>query len=99
MVQAIGGTATNTTYASPGKAAGLEYQLSRYQKQLSECVNCASAKTPQGKADIEAISGKISSLRLRIDEVVSGITTRPPESASAAAAAPPGVGGKIDVFA
>ncbi|EGF31446.1 hypothetical protein IMCC9480_3939 [Oxalobacteraceae bacterium IMCC9480] len=99
MVQAIGGTATNTTTTSPANAAGLQYQLSRYQKQLSECVNCASAKTPQGKADIEAISGKISSLRLRIDEVASGSVVRPPESANAAATAPAGVGGKIDVFA
>ncbi|MEB0136213.1 hypothetical protein QN362_12800 [Actimicrobium sp. CCC2.4] len=98
MVQAIGGTATNVTYSNSARAAGLEYQLSRYQKQLSECVNCASAKTPQGKADIEAISGKISSLRLRIDEVASGSAARQPASANAAAA-PAGVSGKIDVFA
>jgi hypothetical protein len=45
MVQAVGGTTATSAFSGPAKAAGLEYQLQRYQKQLSECVNCASAKT------------------------------------------------------
>ncbi|MDY7574176.1 hypothetical protein [Actimicrobium sp. CCI2.3] len=101
MVQAVGGPAANTSFSVPAKTAGLEYQLTRYQKQLSECVNCASAKTAQGKAAIEAISGKINSIRLRIDEVASSSTVRQITSAIATPAAPTAIGstGTIDVFA
>lgn len=49
--------------------ARLEAQLARYQKQLSDCVNCDSSKTAEGKAQIEAISAKISALKERIDKV------------------------------
>ena len=96
MVQAVGGTAATSAFSGPAKAAGLEYQLQRYQKQLSECVNCASAKTAQGKATIEAISGKISSIRLRIDEVASSNSVT---VAASAAATPTGLTGTINVFA
>ncbi len=101
MVQAVGGTAATSTFSGPAKAAGLEYQLQRYQKQLSECVNCASAKTAQGKANIEAISGVISSLRVRIDAVASTNPVRQVASATAApvAATATGSTGSIDVFA
>ena len=101
MVQAVGGTAATSISSGPAKAAGLEYQLLRYQKQLSECVNCASAKTAQGKATIEAISGKISSIRLRIDAVASSNPVRQVASAVAAPAAgtTAGLDGTINVFA
>ena len=101
MVQAIGGAAANSAFSGPAKAAGLEYQLTRYQKQLTECVNCASAKTAAGKAAIEAISGKISSIRLRLDEVASSNPVRQVASAVAtpAAATSTGLTGIIDVFA
>lgn len=101
MVQAISGTAATSTSTSPASTAGLQYQLSRYQQQLSECVNCASAKTAQGKATIEAISGKISSIRLRIDEVGSSKPVQPAASAVAipSAVTATGLNGTIDVFA
>ncbi len=101
MVQAVGGAAATSAFSGPAKAAGLEYQLTRYQKQLSECVNCASAKTAQGKATIEAISDKISSIRLRLDEVASSNPVRQvaPAIGVAAAASSTGLTGTIDVFA
>ncbi|MFZ6645171.1 FlxA-like family protein [Undibacterium sp. TJN25] len=71
MVQAIApDTAAATSAASSGSAsAALQAQLDRYQKELSDCVNCASAKTPEGKTQIDDISSKISDLKSRIDKV------------------------------
>ena len=62
---AYGGGVTRTP------AAGLEAQLVRYQKELADCVNCESAKTPEGKERIQTISNKISEVRARIDEIDS----------------------------
>jgi hypothetical protein len=39
-------------YGGGPSATSLQAQLQRHEKQLSECVNCESAKTPQGKADM-----------------------------------------------
>lgn len=47
-------------------AAALLAQLQRLQQQLSDCVNCASAKTPAGKADADALRGRISQVEARI---------------------------------
>lgn len=69
MVQAIGSSAVSGSVNTGAAAAGLEAQLVRYQKQLSECVNCDSSKTAEGKAEIQAISSKISDVRERIDKV------------------------------
>jgi len=69
MVQAIGSSAAGGAVDSGAGAAGLQAQLVRYQKQLSECANCASSKTAEGKAEIQAISGRISEIRARIDKV------------------------------
>ncbi|GGC60326.1 hypothetical protein [Undibacterium terreum] len=84
MVQAITTSAgTGAAAASSGAAsAALEAQLERYQKELSDCVNCASAKTPEGKAQIDDISSKISSLKTRIEKVGDA---RPGESTDGSA--------------
>lgn len=71
MVAAIG----STTLPSPGSTgtgspiAGLEAQIQRYQKQLSDCVNCDSAKTIEGKQNIQQISDKISTVKAKIEEL------------------------------
>lgn len=69
MVQAIGSSAVSGSISTGAAAVGLEAQLVRYQKLLSECVNCDSSKTAKGKADIQAISVKISEVRERIDRI------------------------------
>ncbi len=69
MVQAIGSPAAYGAANSGAGTAGLQAQLARYQKQLSECVNCESSKTAEGKAEIQAISGRISEVKERIDKV------------------------------
>ena len=47
---------------------GLDAQLGRLQKELAECVNCASAKTTDGQAKIQAVSDKISAIKSRIND-------------------------------
>ena len=71
MAQAITaagtGAATGATPAgNPSSVAALQAQLDRYQKELSDCVNCSSAKTEAGKQNIQDISGKISDLKAKI---------------------------------
>lgn len=67
MVQSISasGTAPVSASGSPS-ATSLQAQLQRYQQQLSDCVNCDSAKTPEGKAAIQAIAAKVSQVEQKI---------------------------------
>lgn len=51
-----------------GSAVGLEAQLERCRKQLSDSVNCTSSKTPEGKARIEELSNRISEIKTRIEK-------------------------------
>ncbi len=82
--------------------ASLQAQLQRYQQKLSDCVNCPSANTRQGKADILSIAAHISQVRQSIAEIDSsqsarsGSTTQPVGSAASASAH---LGSVIDVFA
>jgi len=103
---AIGASTTpSTAYGSGGpSAASLQAQLQRYQQQLSDCVNCASAKTPQGKADIQAISARISEVKQSIAQTDQA-PANPADAVAPAStpASPPfqfsGVGNVINVFA
>ncbi|MES2072139.1 MAG: hypothetical protein V4488_17420 [Pseudomonadota bacterium] len=71
MVLAIASDAITGSLASSGVAgAALEAQLERYQKELADCVNCSSAKTSGGKAQIAELSGKISDLKTRMEKVL-----------------------------
>ncbi len=74
MVQAIGSSAT-VSAINPSNAgfalASLQAQLARYQQQLSDCVNCASSKTLEGKEQIQSVSAKIRQVSARIDQVNS----------------------------
>lgn len=46
-------------------------ELDRLEKQLSDWVNCASAKTSAGRAKIAEISGKIGAVKARSEHVES----------------------------
>lgn len=89
-------TARATTSAQPSQAS-LRAQLQRFEQQLSDCVNCASANTPRGKADIAAIAARISQVQQRLAQAADG-----PAQARAPAPAP-GVNVRmrstIDVYA
>jgi hypothetical protein len=90
MVQAINSSSSASAYPGGSPAfASLQAQLQRFEQQLSECINCASAETPRGKADIEAISARIGQLKGRIAQA----------DAPAPARAVAGLGGTIDVYA
>lgn len=69
MVSAVAGAAVRayTPPAAPAAPADSQAQLQRLQHQLSDNVNCASAKTSQGKATIAAIQEKISALKDQMD--------------------------------
>ncbi len=116
MSPLTGSTAGATDIADVAPvAAALLSQLQRLQQQLAESMNGAAAKTPEGKAAIDAIRGRISQLEQRIahsDQVGerreaqlrAGKTEPAASLASGAgtvtqAASSSGVGGTIDVFA
>lgn len=63
------GSSTSLTLSSPVKPKpGLDPELAKLQKELSACVNCDSAKTAKGKANIQAITGKINTIKARVEE-------------------------------
>jgi hypothetical protein len=106
MPQAIAiGTPSAATTAYGGGApstASLQAQLQRYQKQLSECVHCASAKTPQGKSDIQAISARISQIEQRIAQAENARTSplgAIQQTTAPAASTSSRFGSSINVFA
>jgi hypothetical protein len=68
MVAAIGSASVSSSYGAVSPTAGLEAQITRYQKQLADCVNCDSANTAQGKENIQEISNKISAAKAKIEE-------------------------------
>lgn len=76
MVQAISASDTATAASAAGgqaaaAAAALEAQLAQYQQQLSDCVNCDSSKTLEGKQQIQTISSKISAVKKNIEQAKS----------------------------
>lgn len=70
MVAATGGLGAAASPAVQGtsRGGGLDAQLARYEKQLAECINCASAKTPEGRQAIDDLYGKIHDLKAKIEE-------------------------------
>jgi hypothetical protein len=77
--------------AVSGSSAALQGQIQRDQLDLNDWVTCVSAKTPKGHAEIQKISGEISSAKEQIARIkASGTgspTTGPGSTATAAASA------------
>lgn len=48
--------------------AGLQAQIASLQKELSDCVNCASATTLKGAAHIAELGNKISVAKERLNQ-------------------------------
>lgn len=104
MPQAIASSSTSPVAAHSGNKASpasLQAQLQRYKQQLSDCVHCASAKTPQGKAAIDAITARINQVKLSIADSATDQSARPIGASQtvAAAGATTTLGSRIDVFA
>lgn len=51
---------------APTGQAGLEAQQRLLERKLSDCVNCDSARTPEGKAEIEAITAKLTEVKEKL---------------------------------
>jgi len=62
MISSIGSFTAYAFDSTAKPTAGRDAQIARYKKELSDCVNCESAKTVKGKANIKAITGKITAL-------------------------------------
>lgn len=86
---------------SQATAVDLRARLDRYQKQLSECVNCVSAKTPEGKTDIAAVRAKIDELqRAMAGSATRGDGNAQTGSTQALVPTPTGpLGNRIDTYA
>ncbi len=67
MLGAIGSSSFSGTTGTGASTAVLEAQLAQYQRQLSDCIHCSSAKTPEGKAAIQILSDKISAVKKHIE--------------------------------
>jgi len=82
MVSAIGSSpASGFTPAPVSSTAGLEAQIIRYKKELSDCVNCASANTTEGKAAIAAAASKVSAAEARIKSIAVTNQSSPADAA------------------
>ena len=46
----------------------LNAQLNRLKQQLADCVNCESAKTPEGKANIQKITLRVGETEARLNQ-------------------------------
>jgi ABC-type Na+ efflux pump permease subunit len=70
MVSEIGSSpASNAVATTVTSNAGIEAQIARDKKELSNCVNCESAETKQGQADIQTLTNKISAAQARLDAI------------------------------
>jgi hypothetical protein len=70
MVSAIGSFSTSSDVSTTAAStAAIEAQIARDKKELSNCVNCESANTKQGQADIQALSSKITIAEARLGEI------------------------------
>ena len=101
MVSAINASTFVLPVNAGVSTGGLEARLERYQKELADCVNCDSAKTLEGKQKIQDVSGKISEIKARIEEIAVA-RSKPAGNAvavSTARAADAIVGSRLDVFA
>ena len=76
MVSTISPSSFSGSFGSGPSIAGLQAQLDRCQQQLSDSINCDSAKTQEGKQNIQELSGRISEIKARIQEATLAQTDR-----------------------
>ena len=86
MSIAIGSSSLSGVSGGQSSRAALRAEVVRYQKQLSDCVNCSSSKTLEGKAHIQELSTQISVDQQRIKQIESGGTAANDPAASPATA-------------
>ena len=72
MSIALGATNSSLPAQPGGSGVALQAQLDRCTRQLSDWVNCASGKTPEGKQIIAALQEKIGSIKQQIQQQSAG---------------------------
>jgi len=75
MISSVGSSTAYDINSISKPTDGLDAQITRYKKELSDCVNCDSAKTAKGKAKIQAISDKIATLTAQVEKTVKSKDT------------------------
>jgi septal ring factor EnvC (AmiA/AmiB activator) len=100
------GAVSGSAPASTPAPAGLDARKTQVEKQLADCVSCASSNTPEGQAKISALSTQLAAVEAQMqkadearaeaskaaqgDSVASSPAAREPDSL---------VGQNVDVFA
>ena len=69
MSVAIGSSSLSGAAGSHPSRAVLDAEIARCKKQLSDSVNCASAKTLEGKAHIQELSNKVSAAQQQVKQI------------------------------
>ena len=80
MLSAIGPSVQSSTSSMAASTAAIDAQISRYKKELSNCVNCESADTKQGQADILALTNKIKIAEPQLEKASTARTEQHPPS-------------------
>jgi hypothetical protein len=75
----------------------LRAELARYEKVRSDCVNCSSSGTIEGKRNIQTLDTQISTLKARLTVVPQAAA--PVSSVDARSASAPVAAGRVDVYA
>ena len=83
MSIAIGSCSLSGISGGQSSRAALAAEVARYQTQLSDCVNCSSSKTLEGKAHIQELATQISVDQQRIKQIEAGGTAANDPGASA----------------
>lgn len=81
MLAAIGAIPAYSSQVPTVSTGGLRAELARYEKALSECVNCATAQTTDGQQEIQRLSSEIARLRARIEEAGRSVSLQDRDSA------------------
>jgi hypothetical protein len=87
MVAAIGAIPTYSAQVPTVSTGGLRAELARYEKALSECVNCATAQTTEGQQEIQRLSSEIARLKARIEAAGRSISSQTRDGAGDSSAA------------
>ncbi len=96
MVAPIGATSAYATVPSADPATTADAQIVSYKKELSDCVNCDSAGTAEGKANIQSILDKINAAQERIARAAEAKSSG---SATDVQPANSMLGNRLDTFA
>lgn len=83
MINAIGPASLASTTGGGTLTTGLETQIARYQKELSNCVNCDSANTREGREKIQTILDKISAAKARLEGIAAEKSNNQPSMPNA----------------